>query len=146
MLKDIADRLKDKKKVILVHGNADMDAVSSAYVLSKCFPPADVCALNGVDRVSKMVSEKIGFEVLETFDEKDYDLIVTVDTSSPEQLVQGTSLPKDKTFVIDHHQDNGKWDGFDKYIDDSKVACAEIILDIIRENDMEITKDMGTSI
>ena len=35
MLKDIAEKLKDKKKVILVHGNADMDAISSAYVLSK---------------------------------------------------------------------------------------------------------------
>ena len=83
MLKDIADRLKDKKKVILVHGNADMDAISSAYVLSKCFPPADICALNGVDRVAKMVSEKLGLAVLETFDPDDYDLIVTVDTSSP---------------------------------------------------------------
>ena len=142
-LKDIADRLKDKKKVILVHGNADMDAVSSAYVLSKCFPTADICALNGIDRVSKMVSEKIGFDVIETFDEKDYDLIVTVDTSSPDQLVQDTTLPKEKTFVIDHHQRNGKWDDYDSYIDDSKVACVEIILDLIRDNDIEITRDMG---
>ena len=142
-LKDIADRLKDKKKVILVHGNADMDAVSSAYVLSKCFPTADICALNGIDRVSKMVSEKIGFDVIETFDEKDYDLIVTVDTSSPDQLVQDTALPKEKTFVIDHHQRNGKWDEYDSYIDDSKVACVEIILDLIRDNDIEITRDMG---
>ena len=142
-LKDIADRLKDKKKVILVHGNADMDAVSSAYVLSKCFPTADICALNGIDRVSKMVSEKIGFDVIETFDEKDYDLIVTVDTSSPDQLVQDTALPKEKTFVIDHHQRNGKWDDYDSYIDDSKVACVEIILDLIRDNDIEITRDMG---
>ena len=143
MLKDITDRLRDKKKVILVHGNADMDAVSSAFVLSKCFPPADICALNGIDRVSKMVAEKMGFDVLETFDEKDYDLIVTVDTSSPEQLSQEIPLPKEKTVVIDHHQRNGKWDGYCTYIDDSKVACVEIMLDIIRENGFEITRDMG---
>ena len=143
MLKDIAEKLKDKKKVILVHGNADMDAISSAYVLSKCFPPADICALNGVDRVAKMVSEKLELTILETFNPDDYDLIVTVDTSSPDQLLQDTALPKEKTFVIDHHQRNGKWDDYESYIDDSKVACAEIILDIIRENGMEITKDMG---
>ena len=143
MLKDIAEKLKDRKKVILVHGNADMDAISSAYVLSKCFPSADICALNGVDRVSKMVMEKVGLEVLETFNIDDYDLIVTVDTSSPDQLMQDTALPKEKTFVIDHHQRNGKWDGYESYIDDSKVACAEIILDLIRECDIEITRDMG---
>ena len=143
MLKDIADRLEGKKKVILVHGNADMDAIGSAYALSRCFPEADICALNGIDRVSRMVSEKVGLEVLESFDEKDYDLIVTVDSSSPDQIVQGTSLPKEKTFVIDHHQKNGKWDDYDSYIDDSKVACTEIILDIIRENGKEITRDVG---
>ena len=143
MLKDIADRLRDKKKVILVHGNADMDAISSAYVLSKCFPTADVCALNGIDRVSKLVSEKVGFSVTESFDEKDYDLIVTVDTSSPDQLQQDTVLPVEKTIVIDHHQNNGKWERYDHYIDDSKVACAQIVLDIIRENGLEIDRDMG---
>lgn len=143
MLKDIADRLRDKKKVILVHGNADMDAISSAYVLSRCFPTADVCALNGIDRVSKLVSEKVGFSVTESFDEKDYDLIVTVDTSSPDQLQQDTILPVEKTIVIDHHQNNGKWERYDHYIDDSKVACAQIVLDIIRENGLELDRDMG---
>ena len=143
MLKDIADRLRDKKKVILVHGNADMDAISSAYVLSRCFPTADVCALNGIDRVSKLVSEKVGFNVTESFDEKDYDLIVTVDTSSPDQLQQDTVLPVEKTIVIDHHQNNGKWERYDHYIDDSKVACAQIVLDIIKENGLEIDRDMG---
>ncbi len=143
MLGDVAEKLKDKRKVILVHGNADMDAISSAYVLSKCFPPANICALNGIDRVSKVVSEKIGIEILETFDPNDYDLIVTVDTSSPDQLVQDTELPKDKTIVIDHHQRNGKWDAYDHYIDDSKVACAEIILELIRDQNIEMTRDMG---
>ena len=103
MLGDIADKLKDKKKVILVHGNADMDAVSSAYVISRCFPTADICALNGIDRVAKMVSEKIGFSVLESFNPDDYELIVTVDSSSPDQVIEGITLPKEKTFVIDHH-------------------------------------------
>lgn len=143
MFKEIADKLRDKKKVILVHGNADMDAISSAYVLSKCFPQADICAMNSIDRVCKMVSEKIGFQVIESFDPDDYDLIVTVDSSSPDQVVESLVLPKEKTFVIDHHHRNGKWDGYDSYIDDTKVACVEIILDLIRENDLQIDRDMG---
>ena len=143
MFKEIADKLRDKRKVILVHGNADMDAISSAYALSKCFPPADICAMNSIDRVSKMVSEKIGFRVIESFNPDDYDLIVTVDSSSPDQVIEGIVLPKEKTLVIDHHHRNGKWDDYESYIDDTKVACAEIILDLIRENDLQIDRDMG---
>ena len=141
--KDIADRLEGKNKVILVHGNADMDALGSAYALSVCFPNADICALNGVDRVARMVTEKMELNILETFDEKDYDLIVTVDTSSPDQLDQGNAPPKEKTLVIDHHQRNGKWDDYDSYIDDTKVACTEIILDILRESGKGISRDVG---
>jgi hypothetical protein len=59
MLRTTADMLKDKRKIILVHGNADMDAFCSAYALSKSFPPAVICAPGGMDRVTKSVIEKI---------------------------------------------------------------------------------------
>ena len=146
MLKDIAEKLRDKKKLILVHGNADVDAVGSAYALASVFPTADICALNGIDRVSKIVTEKLNVPILETFDEKDYDLIVTVDTSSPEQLTGIADLPLEKTLVIDHHQDNGKWDNYESYIDDSKVSCTQIILDIIKANGLEISRDVGLAL
>ena len=38
MYKTVADRLENCSKVILVHGNADMDAIGSAYAISSCFP------------------------------------------------------------------------------------------------------------
>ncbi len=140
---EIAEKLKGTKKVIVVHGNADMDAVGSAYALSVCFPKADVYAPTGIDRVSKVVSEKLGFNVLEQCDVNDYDQIVVVDTSSPEQIGLTDFTFPENTVVIDHHQPNGKWMS-DAYIDDSKVACTQIILDIIRENDIKLTKDMGS--
>ena len=141
-LKEVAERLKGKRKVILVHGNADMDAVSSAYAIAGCFGPGDVFAPNSIDRVSKMVSEKMGFSVLDQCDISDYEIVVAVDTSSPEQLGPDIQVPDD-IIVIDHHQRNGKWDGYDAYIDDSKVACAEIILDMIRDSGAELTRDIG---
>ena len=48
MLKEIADRLRDKKKIILVHGNADVDAVGSAFALAITFPTADIWAMKTV--------------------------------------------------------------------------------------------------
>lgn len=142
-MKATADRLKGNNKVILVHGNADMDAIGSAYALAKCFPTADIYAPNGVDRVAKMVSEKMGIEILTECDIEKYDLVVAVDTSSPEQLgAEAVKIPQNSV-IIDHHQRNDKWQGMHFYCDDAKVACAEIILDLIRECDIELTRDVG---
>lgn len=141
MYGEIADRLSGGRKVILVHGNADMDAISCAYAISKCFPEADIFAPNGIDRVSRVVSEKLGFEVLSECDLSSYDKAVAVDTSSPEQFGTGLSFPEDM-IVIDHHQLSGKWQ-CKVYCDDSKVACAQIVLNILRENGIPIERDVG---
>jgi nanoRNase/pAp phosphatase (c-di-AMP/oligoRNAs hydrolase) len=42
MLRYVGETLKGKNKIILVHGNADMDAVGSAYAIAECFPPARI--------------------------------------------------------------------------------------------------------
>lgn len=146
MLNSVAEKLKDVKKVILVHGNADMDAVGSAYALSKCFPPADICAPGGIDRVSKLVSDKMGFEVLSECNISDYDLVVVVDTSSPEQFKPGEITVPEGSIVIDHHMPTDKWQNMMFYCDDTKVACTEVILEIIRSENIGITKDVGLAL
>ncbi|MCQ2053114.1 MAG: DHH family phosphoesterase [archaeon] len=143
MLKEIAKFLSNGRKIILVHGDADMDAVGSAYAISKIFPEADICAPNGIDRTVKIVSEKIKLEILKRCDISSYDTVVVVDTSSPEQLGPCIELPYDKTIIIDHHQNNEKFRLYNTYVDSSKIACTEIILDIIKENGISVTKDVG---
>lgn len=143
MLKEVTKFLNNGRKIILVHGDADMDAIGSAYAISKIFPEADICAPNGIDRTVKIVSEKIRLEILKECDISSYDTVVVVDTSSPEQLGACIDLPFDKTIIIDHHQNSGKFELYNTYIDSSKIACAEIILDIIKENKISITKDVG---
>ena len=142
MFGEVADKLRGKRKVILVHGNADMDAIGSAYALMKAFPEADIFAPNGTDRVSKVVMEKIGFDVLEECDVSSYEQVVIVDTSSPEQLESDIIIPKD-AIVIDHHMPTGKWDGYQFYCDDTKTSCCEVVKSILDENDIEIDRDTG---
>lgn len=142
MLGRIADALKDGSKVILVHGNADMDAIGSAYALSKAYADSVIYAPNSLDRVARMVCEKMDIEVLEECDLTNYDKVVIVDTSSPEQLEGGGEIPKD-AIVIDHHKPTGKWDVDTFYCDDSKTSCCEIILQILNIAEAEITRDMG---
>lgn len=142
MFGEVADRLKGKNKVILVHGNADMDAIGSAYALKKAFPEADIFAPNGIDRISKLVVEKIGVEILEECDISAYEQVVVVDTSSPEQLESCIEIPKDAV-IIDHHMPTGKWDGYFFYCDDTKTSCCEIVKSILDENGIEIDRDTG---
>jgi nanoRNase/pAp phosphatase (c-di-AMP/oligoRNAs hydrolase) len=142
MFGSVADKLKGKSKVILVHGNADMDAMGSAYALKRAFPNADIFAPNGIDRVSKLVCEKLDIAVLENCDLSDYEQVVIVDTSSPDQLENVTEVPKN-AIVIDHHQPTGRWDGYEFYCDPTKTSCCEIIKDILDENGIQIDRDMG---
>ncbi len=142
MFGEAADRLRGKNKVILVHGNADMDAIGSAYAIKKAFPEADIFAPNGIDRVSKLVVDKIGVEILEECDISSYEQVVVVDTSSPEQLESEIEIPKDAV-IIDHHMPTGKWDGYHFYCDDTKTSCCEIVKSILDENGIDIDRDTG---
>jgi len=142
MFGEIADKLRGKKKVILVHGNADMDAIGSAYALKRAFPDADIYAPNSIDRVSKLVVDKLDVAILESCDLSAYEQVVVVDTSSPEQLEMEAELPKD-SIIIDHHMPTGKWEGYEFYCDENRTSCCEIIKDILDENDIPIDRDMG---
>jgi nanoRNase/pAp phosphatase (c-di-AMP/oligoRNAs hydrolase) len=142
MFGEIAGKLKGKNKVILVHGNADMDALGSAYALKYAFPNADIFAPNGIDRVSKLVTEKLDIAVLENCDLSRYEQVVIVDTSSPDQLETLRDVPKD-SIVIDHHQPTGKWEGYEFYCDPTRTSCCEIVKDILDENGIEYDRTVG---
>lgn len=142
MLGKIADELRTGRKVVLVHGNADMDALGSAYGIAKAFGDSDIFAPNSLDRVARMVAEKMDVRVLENCDLNDYEKVVIVDTSSPEQLEGAFEVPRD-AIVIDHHKPTGKWDVDTFYCDDSRTSCCEIVKELIDAAGIEITRDMG---
>ena len=145
MLDDIIGRLASSDKLILVHGNADPDALGSAYALSKAFPPASILAVEGLDRTSKNVSARLGIELL-TCPDHEYPLIVVVDTSSPEQLGSYGQIAGEM-IIIDHHCPSEKWVGRGTYLcDDSKKSCAELVLDIIEKAEIEITRTMALAL
>jgi len=146
MLEHIGKALKDRNKVIIVHGNADMDAVGSAYAIAECFPPAAIYAPGGVDRVGKVVMDKLGVTILEECDISGYDTVVVVDTSSPEQFKPGNvDIPKD-SIIIDHHMPTDKWKDMRFVCDESKIACCEIVHDIIRASGVKIERNAGMAL
>lgn len=137
MIEEVIRGLDNSHKVILVHANADSDAIGSAYALQRCFPPAVICAPGGVDRVAKLVLERLGGEFTEQCDLTSFDQIVVVDTSSPEQLAPLTEFPPE-TIVIDHHTITDKWNVNTYYCDPTKTSCTELILEIIQTAGREV--------
>jgi Exopolyphosphatase-related proteins len=146
MLNETAEKLREGKKVILVHGNADMDAIGSAYALSVCFPPSDICALGGIDRISNMVVEKLGIPIIEECNFDDYDTVAVVDTSSPDQILTGEMSIPGNSIVIDHHLPTGKWEGMHFLCDDSKISCCELVVDIIRNAGIKIERNAALAL
>lgn len=136
----IIERLNGKKKIILTHGNSDMDAIGSAYALRNAFPPADIYAPAGVDRVARMVSEKLDIPILESADLSDYDLVVVVDTSSPDLLQTPDLVIPPNSLIIDHHAPTRKWEGMDYHCDETRTSCCEIVKEIIEEAGITIDR------
>ncbi len=145
MLATIAERLKQGRKVILLHGNADPDALGCGYAIARAFPAADICAPGGLDKISKVIAAKLSLKVLDQVDLADYDQVVVVDTSSPDQLGEFSAVPAG-TIVIDHHSRSDRWGDRTYYCDDSKRSCAEIIYQLLKVAGTKIERDVGLAL
>ncbi|MCL2606986.1 MAG: DHH family phosphoesterase [Methanomassiliicoccaceae archaeon] len=146
MLERIGGLLEGKNKVILVHGNADADAVGSAYALAECFPTAAIYAPVGVDRIAKIVVDKLGIRILGECDISEYEQVVVVDTSSPEQFKPIEIKIPANSIVIDHHRPTGKWEDVIFICDDRRTACCEIVYEIICSSGIDISRNTGMAL
>ncbi len=143
---EIIERLKGKRKVILTHGNSDMDAIGSAYALRNAFGPADIYAPAGVDRVARMVADKLEIPILDSANLSEYELVVVVDSSSPDLLQNPDLTVPPNSLIIDHHAPTGKWEGMDFHCDDTRTSCCEIVKDIIDDAGIGIDRSSGLAL
>ena len=77
-----------------------------------------------------------------------YDLIITVDVASIDRIIEPARSIFNKTqntIVIDHHKTNS---GFGKinYIKGGISSTGEVLFDLFKSLDIEITKDMATGL
>jgi len=145
MLADIGAELRQGSKLVLLHGNADPDALGCAYAIYSCFPQVTVVTPGGLDRVSKVIADKLGFKTKELADATAYDKVVVLDTSSPDQLAPMLSLPQ-RCIVIDHHAHNSRWDGHMYYCDEGKRSCAEIVFQLLQVTEAKPSREVGLAL
>ncbi len=144
MLVEIAQKLKEGRKVVLLHGNADPDALGCAYAIHRAFPDVTIAAVGGLDRMAKVVSTKLVFEVKTFVNLDDYDTIVAVDSSSKDQI--GIDVSGRNLVVIDHHARSGDWDGSLFYCDDSRRSCAEIVFELLKVAGTRMDREIGLAL
>lgn len=145
MLSEIAAELGTGRKLVLVHGNADPDAMGCAYAIFRSFPDVTVVTPGGMDRISKLITDKLEFRVGERADADEFDCVVVLDTSSPDQLAP-MSPPPDKCIIIDHHARSDRWQGRRYYCDDSKRSCAEIVYQMLKQARIPIERETGLAL
>jgi len=145
MLDKIIHELKNGKKLVLVHSNADSDAVGSAYALAQTFPNVTIGVHEGVNKSSKKLINKTGAEVVVNPNPDDYEKIFVVDTSTPSLLGNLAKDIRKPIIIIDHHAKTS-WENAKLYYHDEKPSCAEIIYEILKKANFKINKSIGLAL
>jgi phosphoesterase RecJ-like protein len=144
VLSKIAAELEKGEFLILLHGNADPDALASAFAISSTYRGATIGVPGGLDRVSKVVASTLGIETVEKVDLSVGKFLI-LDTSGPEQL--NVVLDLSSAMVIDHHAKNAKWEKAKLYhCDDAKSSCSEIIYEFLKASRKNIPKNVALAL
>ncbi len=144
MLSRVVSELEKGDFLILLHGNADPDALASAFAIKSSFPNVTIGVPGGLDRVSKVLSKVLNIETVEEVDLSGKKYLV-LDTSGPEQL--NVSLDLGSAVIVDHHARNEKWENAKLYhCDDSKSSCSEIVYELLKVAGKKVTKNVALAL
>ena len=146
MLSRIADELsKGGGTLVLLHGNADPDALASGFAIQQSFPEVIIGVPGGLDRLSKLLSLTLGINTLEACTGILKKRTLILDTSGPEQIHCEVDLSD--TIVVDHHMKNDKWSrAMLYYCDDTKSSCSEIVVELLKAAKKDISRDVALSL
>jgi len=129
------------EKLVLMHDNADPDALGSAAALAAAYPGTSIGTYGGLSASARQMAEKLDIDIIDSPSTEKYETIVVVDSSTPSQLA--SPVVHADVVVIDHHADTGAWrDAGCRHvlIDESRVSCAEMVFEVL---DGEITREQG---
>ncbi len=137
---------KGKKIAILVHHNADIDAIGSATALLFGFRQKNIRATIGVpNSVARQARKLLIYsesKVKINLNLEDYDVLFILDTPVLEQLYP-IKIPKGKEiYVIDHHE-NTRIRGTEEYISPRRKATCEMLLKVLKDNNVRINKKIA---
>jgi phosphoesterase RecJ-like protein len=146
VLSSIAEELsKEGGTLVLLHGNADPDAVASAFAVQQSFPEVMICTPGGLDRVSKVLAKTLNIEATEDITKLPMARLLVLDTSGPEQI--GIEIDISEAIVVDHHTRNERWAKARLYYcDDTKSSCSEIVYELLKAAGKKPSRDVALAL
>jgi nanoRNase/pAp phosphatase (c-di-AMP/oligoRNAs hydrolase) len=137
---------RGKKIAILIHHNADIDAIGSATALLLGFGQKNIKATIGIpNSIARQAKKLLIYSECRTKinpDLKDFDVIFVLDTAVPEQLYP-IKIPEDKEiYVIDHHE-NTRIRGTEEFISPRRKATCEMMLKVLKDNNVKIDRKIA---
>ncbi len=144
MLSKVVAELEKGEFLILLHGNADPDALASAFAIKSVFGGSTIGVPGGLDRVSKVLAKTLAIDSTEKVD-LSTDRYLILDTSGPEQL--NATIDLSKAIVIDHHTRNVKWEKARLYhCDDTRSSCSEIVFELLKTSGKKVPKNVALAL
>ena len=139
--KEIYNRILNAKDIlILTHQRPDPDAIGSMLALKLILDELNINADVVVTEIPDFVEILPGHEFLLTKANKDYDLIILVDTSSKVQLGTHEDFydQREKLIILDHHKAEVNGDIM-RYIDDSAASNTVVVYEFCKANNINLT-------
>ena len=136
---EMAERLKEYDEYIIVyHIRPDGDCICSSFALALALKAlGKKCAVVGqydIPRIHRYMTDRV------TMDEISDPVYIAVDSASPQRV--GTYADRHFTFCIDHH--HNIFDEADyRYVEEDCGACSEIILKLIKQLGVAVTKEIA---
>ncbi|MEM2419422.1 MAG: DHH family phosphoesterase [Candidatus Bathyarchaeia archaeon] len=138
-----------KHVVLLCHHNADPDAICSAYALSSlikwCKPETtvEICAAQGISRLSKHILKMLPITVETEPNIERADVIVLVDTNTIQQLdnlAEKVKTSKAPIIVVDHHAAHPETDKVAKLCitDENASSTCEIVYNFYKQAGVKV--------
>ncbi len=132
---EVISALEGSKVIVLVHGNADLDAVGSALAVCRAIEGSSkrccVIAPEGISSAARSVLRALSIDIPFCDEARpEHDVVITVDASSVSQLGGAAELlGSSKVIVFDHHERGSLHDRADILIADSQSpTCVEVVL------------------
>ena len=145
LLNDKIKKALDNDLLLIVHHHADVDSIASAIGLNSVFENSTISASDGISSHGQKVANIIDVEIMEKPPEKWDGTVIALDSPNPEHC---GPIPKAKQIVvIDHHTKIEGWPkGTEIIHQPQRTSTAEIILDVIEELGLDITKKCATAL
>lgn len=130
--------------LILAHINPDGDALGSSLSLYNALLSKNIAS------DIMIIDSPLKFNFLPNFDkiittsEKNYDLVIVVDTASLDRVGQDKNYFDNAkyTICIDHHKSNTNYADYN-YVSNNSPACCQYLYEIYKEFGWEINEDVA---